>query len=242
MSGALTGRTALVTGASSGIGLATALALHDLGATVHAAARRRAAIAEAAGEREGLHAHALDVTDPAAAQALADGPLAEAGLDVLVLAAGTNVPERRLGELTPESWDAIVATNLSGVFHLVRACLPALRAARGLVVVVASVSASWPDASGPAYQAAKAGALAFTRAARLEERERGVRFSAVLPGLVDTPFMAHRTHPPDRETLARALRASDVADACAFLATLPARAYVPELTLLPTELQALGAS
>lgn len=94
-------------------------------------------------------------------------------LDVLVAAAGTNVAERRLDQLTPAAWETLLATNLSGVFHLVSAALLALRATRGLVIVVGSVSAAWPDRSGPGYQAAKAGVLAFTRGAALEEHERG---------------------------------------------------------------------
>jgi NADP-dependent 3-hydroxy acid dehydrogenase YdfG len=240
--GALAGRTAVVSGASSGIGLAVSRRLHDLGASVTALARRADAMEAGLGsERLGsgrLDVRSLDVTDAHAAAAVLDS----AELDVLVAAAGTNVAERRLDQLTPAAWETLLATNLSGVFHLVAAALPALRAARGLVVVVGSVSGAWPDRSGPGYQAAKAGVLAFTRAAALEEHGRGsgVRFSVVVPGMVDTPLLDRRPEPPPPEQRARMLRPEDVAEACAFLAALPPGVLVPEITLLPVELQALG--
>jgi NAD(P)-dependent dehydrogenase (short-subunit alcohol dehydrogenase family) len=225
--GALDGRVALVAGASSGIGLACAHALADAGATVHAAARR---------DVPDLVSHRLDVTDRTAVTALA-AELPE--LDILVVAAGTNIPDRAIDRLTPEGWDELVAVNLTGAFNLLHAFRGALRAARGHVVVVGSVSGSWPDVSGAAYQAAKAGVLALTRAAAFEERE-GVRYTSILPGVVDTPILERRPQPPDAETRAQMLLPEDVAAACLFAVSLPPRAYVAELTILPTALQAIG--
>jgi NADP-dependent 3-hydroxy acid dehydrogenase YdfG len=230
--GALAGRVVAVTGASSGIGEATAERLRDLGADVTALARRRARL-------DGVPAVALDVTDAAAARAAFAG---FARLDVLVAAAGTNIPARRLDELDADGWDTVVRTNLDGVFNVVAAALPALRAADGLVIVIGSVSGAWPDRSGPAYQAAKAGALAFARAAGLEEHERGsgVRFSVVAPGMVATPLLERRPAPPPPDERAAMLRPADVAEACAFLAALPETVHVPDLTILPHRLQAIG--
>jgi NAD(P)-dependent dehydrogenase (short-subunit alcohol dehydrogenase family) len=105
-------------------------------------------------------------------------------------------------------------------------------------VFVSSVSALWPDASGPAYQASKAGLTALARAAALEEHRNEVRVSVISPGLVDTPLLDRRPQPPDPAQRAAALH-PDVARVCIFLLPLPAHAYIPELTILPA-IQALG--
>ena len=237
--GTLSGTSAVVIGASSGIGLATANLFADSGGTVHAAARRRGAIEEGAGGRA-VTAYELDISDEAAVRRTIEGIGESDGIDVLVVAAGMNFPERRLEQLTGESWDAMISVNLSGAFYAVRAALPYLRASQGLAVLVSSVSGSWPDASGPAYQASKAGMTELAHAAGFEEHQNGVRFTAILPGIVDTPILDNRPEPPPREVREASLQAGDVAQACLFLATLPPRAYVPELTMVPTMIQALG--
>ena len=237
--GTLSGTSAVVIGASSGIGLATANLFADAGATVHAAARRKGAIEEGAGGRN-ITAHELDISDEAAVRRALEGIGESDGVDVLVVAAGMNFPERRLEQLTGQSWDAMISVNLSGAFYAVRAALPYLRASQGLAVLVSSVSGSWPDASGPAYQASKAGMTELAHAAGFEEHQNGVRFTAILPGIVDTPILDNRPEPPPREVREASLQAEDVAQACLFLATLPHRAYVPELTMVPTMIQALG--
>ena len=236
---ALAGKTALVIGASSGIGLSVANLFAEAGARVHAAARRREAIEEGAGGR-GVVAHALDISDKDAVWRTVEEVGEADGIDVLVVAAGMNFAERRLEQLTAESWDAMVSVNLSGAFYATRAALPFLRASGGLVILISSVSGSWPDMSGPAYQASKAGMTEFAHAAGFEEHQNGVRFCAVLPGIVDTPILDNRPEPPPREVRDLSLKPEDVAQACLFLATLSPRSYVPELTILPTAIQALG--
>jgi NADP-dependent 3-hydroxy acid dehydrogenase YdfG len=235
---ALDGRTALVTGASSGIGLATALALADAGAHVHAAARRPELIEEAAAGRD-VVAHHLDVTDRAEVADLAARLGAEGPLHVLVAAAGTNLKARRLEQLTPAAFDDLIALNLTGAFNVVDAFLEPLRAARGDVVLIGSVSGSWPDRSGATYQASKAALHAFARGAAFDEQD-GVRFTSIMPGLVDTAILDNRPEPPSAEMRAQMLHPDDVAAACLFAVSLPPRAHVPELTILPTALQALG--
>ena len=235
----LSGKTAVVIGASSGIGLSTATLFADAGAKVHAAARRREAIEEGAEGRE-ISAQALDISDSGAVWKLVEEIGESDEIDILVIPAGMNFPERRFEQLTAEKWDRMISVNLSGAFYVVRAALPYLRASRGLVIVIASVSGKWPDASGPAYQASKAGMIELAHAVGFEEHTNGVRCSAILPGIVDTPILDHRPEPPPKEVRDASLKPGDVARACLFLATLPPHVYVPELTMVPTAIQALG--
>ncbi|MBV8987039.1 MAG: SDR family NAD(P)-dependent oxidoreductase [Solirubrobacterales bacterium] len=232
--GSLSGRVAIVVGASTGIGAATARAFADAGAEVHAAARRRPELGA------GVIGHELDVADRAAVDALAAQLAANGPVHAVVVAAGTNIPERTLERLAPENWDLMLAVNLTGAYNVVHAFLDAVRETRGDVVLIGSVSGSWPDPSGAAYQATKAGLLAFARAAGFEEHRGGVRFTTVLPGIVDTPIMDRRPEPPPPEVRAHMLQPDDVAAACLFAVTLPPRAHVPELTIIPTALQAVG--
>ena len=237
--GSLSGKMAVVIGASSGIGLSTATLFAHAGAKVHAAARRREVIEEGAEGRE-IVAHTLDISDSDAVWKLVEKIGESDGIDILAIPAGMNFPERRFEQLTAEKWDQMISVNLSGAFYAVRAALPYLRSSQGLVILIASVSGRWPDASGPAYQASKAGMIELAHAVGFEEHTNGVRCSAVLPGIVDTPILDHRPEPPPKEVRDASLKPEDVARACLFLATLPPHAYVPELTMIPTKIQALG--
>jgi len=230
----LEGKVALVAGASSGIGLETARLLAEAGAEVHAAARRPELIEQELGDR--VTAHALDVTDRDAIAALADELPT---LNALIVAAGTNIKKRRLDELTHESWDQLIGTNLTGSFNLVHAFLPTLRETHGDVVLIGSISGVWTDKSGPAYQASKSGLHALARGGAFEETD-GVRFTTVAPGVVDTPILENRPQVPDADMRAKMLQPEDVAAACLFAIALPPRAHVPELQILPTALQAPG--
>lgn len=240
----LAGKTAIVTGASSGVGLETAKMFLDDGATVHAIARREDAMREGVGEGRAssgrFTAHGLDVSDQSAVERLVREVGESGGIDILILAAGMNVPDRKLDRLTPETWDRMLAVNLSGAYYSVNAALPYLRESRGDVVFVASVSGTWPDVSGAAYQASKLGMIGLARAAGVEEHQNGIRFSTILPGIIDTPILDNRPEPPPKEVRAAALKPEDVAEACRFLVTLPPHVHVPELTMVPTRLQALG--
>ncbi|MGH9105109.1 MAG: SDR family oxidoreductase [Acidimicrobiales bacterium] len=228
----LAGRTVVVSGTSSGIGLATAVALSEAGASVHGLSRR------AAGGP--FLTHRCDVNRYEEVAGAIEGIASGSGIDAVVVAAGTNIPDRYLDRLSVDGWHELVGTNLSGAFHVFHAALTHLRRSRGIAVFISSVSALWPDASGPAYQASKAGLIGLARAAALEEHANGVRVCSVLPGLVDTPLLDRRPVPPSSEQRAAALRPDDVARVCAFLLSLPPHVYIPEMTVLPTELQALG--
>jgi NADP-dependent 3-hydroxy acid dehydrogenase YdfG len=241
--GPLHGRTAVVTGGGSGIGLATVRRLVAAGARVHAVARRVETMRdrlEAEFAAGAVAVHGVDVTDAQAVECLIAQIGAESPIGILVCAAGTNIPDRRLEELTEAGWREVVETNLNGVFSCLRAAMPQLRETRGHVVVLASVSSVWPDVSGVAYQAAKAGVLALVRAASFEEHGNGVRFTAVLPGLTETELIDKRPVPPAAEVRALMLQPDDVAATILCALSLPPRACLGELTIVPTALQAVG--
>src|SRR2546430_1171908 len=114
------------------------------------------------------------------------------------------------------------------------------RGRRGQAVLIASVSGRWPDASGPGYQATKAGVRALAHGLAFEEHTNGVRVCAILPGAINTAFIDKRPVAPTPEVRAKMLHPEDIAAACLFVVTLRPGAYVPELVILPTDVQAIG--
>ncbi len=244
--GRMDGRVALVTGASSGIGAAIARAFLDAGARVHVAARRGdamiAEIGQAAIDDGRCIVHPIDVSDSAAMLELGATLAATDPVDTLVCAAGFNVPKRRVAELTVETWDQLVAVNLSGVFYALHATLDQLRERNGDFVVISSVTASWPDHAGAAYGATKSGLLGFARGTGIDEHGNGVRVTTVLPGIVNTPILDKRPIPPVPELREWMVQPEDIATACITAVTLPARTNIAEMTIVATRLQALGAT
>jgi len=243
--GSLQDRVVLVTGAGSGVGRASALALAAEGAWVVLSGRRRAALevtAEAMASVSPSPATApliipCDITDPEGVRALVAATLAEWGrIDILVNNAGVNVPRRALEALSWEDWQAIVTTNLNGPFLCTHAALPAMRAqGGGTLIHIGSVAARHVSpVSGAAYTAAKAGLAGFSAAVNAEERSRGIRSSVITLGMTDTPLMEQRPTVPSAEERARSLRPEDVASAVLFIASLPAHALIEELVLVPT--------
>jgi NAD(P)-dependent dehydrogenase (short-subunit alcohol dehydrogenase family) len=244
--GALDGQVALIFGASSGIGRAAAFAFAEVGATVALAARRGSMLAELAAQigTQGHTALALptDVSHrDQVDRAVATTVRRFGRIDVVLNAAGLNTQQRRLSDLSQGDWDRVLSTNLTGAFNTTQAVVPQLRAqGGGLIIQFSSVSGRWGDLSGAAYQASKHGIVGLCQATMVEERLNGIRVSAILPGLVDTPMPMNRLTPPSRETLDKALQPEDVALACVFLASLPARTYIPELIMMPPQLQVVG--
>ena len=235
----LTGKVAIVVGASSGMGEATAKTYVEAGAKVVLAARRGdklEALAEELGEN--ALACATDARDKAAAVALVQRAVAAYGrVDILAYVTGTNIPDRALKVLTEETWEMMLGTNLTGAFHCTKAALPVMREqGTGLIIYVSSGCVQKPDASGVSYQASKHGMVGLAHGTFQEEKENGVRTCVIFPGLTDTPLVLKRPVPTPPEVMAEALMPQDVADACLFVAALPARAYVPELVLLPAGL------
>ena len=206
MSEALEDQVAVVVGASSGMGKQTALSLAGAGASVVLAARSRDPLRELAAEiGAGALAFPADAEDPASLERLAAASVERFGrIDLLVYATGTNIPGRSLEVLTPETWDMMVATNLSGAFHCTRAALPVMRSqGAGLIIYVGSACVQIPDLSGVSYQAAKHGLVGLAHGTFQEERENGIRTTVIFPGLTDTPLVDKRPAPTPPEVLAR---------------------------------------
>ena len=235
-------RVAIIAGASSGMGAATARLFAAQGARVALGARSADALASLVDEIEaaGGTARAIptDATDGAAAQALVDAAVEEFGkVDVLVNSVGTNLKQRALTVLDPVDWDMMLATNLSAAFNLTRAVLPQLRAqGEGLIVHYSSGAVQRPDVSGVAYQASKHGVAGLAYGTMEEEKENGIRVTVIFPGLCNTPLVEKRPTPTPPEVLAKALEPEDVAKAALMVAALPSRAYVPDMRLLPSQL------
>lgn len=230
----------MVTGAGSGIGQAVAVVLAGIGFRVVVVGRDAGKLAATRSliGRDDTIVEAVDVADAPAVEALGGRVLAATGgrVDVLVCNAGTNVRDRSLSKLSVEDWNRLIATNLTGAFHLVHAFLPAMRARHdGLIVQVCSIAGLRASVlGGVGYSASKFGQAALGIGIGLEEGQNGVRSSVIYPGEVNTPILANRPVAVPQERKVAILQPEDVAAAVRFLVELAPRAHVPELVIKPT--------
>jgi NADP-dependent 3-hydroxy acid dehydrogenase YdfG len=238
---ATTAKTALITGAGSGIGRAIAEALDAIGLRVALLGRDPARLEQTRAGLTGKGGTPLvvscDVADRARVKAVVETVLAEFGaIDVLVCNAGTNVRNRSLETLDPADWDRMIATNLTGAFNLVHHVLPSMRARQsGLIVQIDSLSGKRSSVLGGAgYSASKFGQAALGIGIGREEGTRGIRSTVIYPGEVNTPILEARLVPVGPERRAVILQPADVAAAVRFLVELHPRASVPELVIKPT--------
>jgi len=182
-------KSALVTGGSSGIGLAIARALHGEGYNLTLAARKIERL-EAAGAELDAATMPVDVRDEDACRALVEAHVGRfGGLDVLVNSAGVGIAGT-IGDLTTKAWDLQQDVNLRGTFLMTREALPHLRASRGYVLNLASIAGTIATPGLAGYGASKAAVISFTRSLIREEADNGVRATALCPGFVDTPMAA----------------------------------------------------
>ena len=232
-------QVAVVVGSSSGMGRSTARAFAAAGARLVLAARSVDKLSALEAEiGENALSCPTDVCDLASVEGLIATALEAFGrIDILVYATGTNIPERSLEVLSNNTWDMMMGTNLTGAFYCTQAVLPVMRQqAGGLIIYLSSGCVQRPDVSGVSYQATKHGMSGLAHGTFEEERENGIRTTVIFPGLTDTPLVLQRPTPTPPEVMAKALQPEDVARACLFVASQPARARVPELVLLPSGL------
>jgi len=236
----LEGKNILVIGGGSGMGAASALLLSEHGARVAIAGRTIESLhktKELNRHGESLSCKTADVSNRKSLGELFAWFDAELGqMDVLVNAAGINIPQRAVSDLSGKDWDDVIKTNLTGAFDSLQLALERMRPRQdGLIVMVNSISGKRSNPlGGVAYNASKFGMTALGACVSEEERENGIRITNLFPGEVNTPILDKRPTPPPAEHRERILQPEDIAQAVLMLTQLPPRAHVPELIIKPT--------
>ncbi len=235
------GLRVLVTGATSGIGLACARELKRRGCRLALVGRRKDRLEAVARELGGL-AIPLDVRDRKAVEAAARRhPEAFSGTGILVNAAGLARGFSSLQEGDPDDWDEILDTNVKGLLYVTRQVLPGMvRRKQGHVVHIGSVAGRWAYPKGAAYCASKAAVRMIAEGMRMDLLGSGVRVSTVDPGLVETEFSLVRFRGDKARAKSvyagmRPLTPDDVAEAVLWCLQRPARVNVQEIVLYPTD-------
>ena len=246
MAGSLEGRVAVITGASSGIGEATALALAREGAAVALGARRRERLDDLAGriEADGGRALALevDVSDEGQARSFVETAHDQlGGLSILMNNAGLMLLGPLEGADTSD-WQRMVDVNLLGVLWCTHAALPLMReAGGGDIVNVSSVAGRRSDAGAAVYNMTKWGVTGFSEALRQEALHSGVRVTCLEPGFVATELQGHNPDPvvqrgteKMREQIGEVLEPEDIADLILYAVSRPPRVDLNEVLVRPT--------
>ena len=235
----LVGKSVLVTGGGSGIGAAIALAFAKDGAQVMIAGRNIDKLKRVASqaEAERVVPVACDVADRSAATKLVDEAIRRFGqVDILVNAAGVNIPNRMMDGISADDWDRMLAINTTGTFNLIHALLPSMRQRKdGVIININSTSGLRAGMlGGVAYNASKFAVTALTHSVAQEVKDEGVRLTNLCPGEVETPILEQRPTPVTDEHRGRILQPEDIAAVALMIANLPPRANVPEVIVKPT--------
>lgn len=233
-------KVVLITGGGSGVGEAAVAAFAAEGAQVIITGRRAKKleqVCQSIVSTKPVRYYISDMADRTQVSALVEWINQEFGtVDILVSNAGVNVRERTLAELSLENWDYLMDVNATGAFNIVHALLPQMRARKdGVIISVSSIAGIRPSVlAGAAYSASKHAMTALTKVISLEEKENGIRATAIHPGEINTPILDDRPVQLSAEHKANILQPEDVAAAILFVASLPPRANIPELTIKPT--------
>jgi len=242
----LSGRVAAITGASSGIGEATAITLARAGAAVSLAARRSDRCETLAARINGDGGRAIaietDVTDEAQANEFVTRTKEELGrLDILVNNAGVMLLGPVIGADT-EEWRRMIDVNLLGLLYCTHAALPIMgEQGSGHIVNISSVAGRFANFGSAVYNLTKFGVTGFSEALRQELAPANVRVTVVEPGYVETELQGHNTHPMVVDAIAKAmeeigdvLQAGDIADAILYAVGVPQHVSVNEVLIRPT--------
>mgnify|MGYP000856848523 FL=1 len=234
----LEGQVAWITGAGTGIGESAAIKMAASGCKVVLSGRRKDVLENVA-EQIGsdVTIKPLDVSDKEAVRATAKMIIAEHGrIDIGVFSAGMNVRERNWNNVTMEDWDKVINIDLNGAFYCCQAVLPPMREqGGGLVINISSMAAKGiGKLTGPAYHSAKHAMNAMTASLLLEERNNGIRATAVCPGEVDTPILDLRPVPLSDEDRARILQSEDLGNLILYIAQQPPHVTINEVLITPT--------
>jgi NAD(P)-dependent dehydrogenase (short-subunit alcohol dehydrogenase family) len=237
----LTGQVAWVTGAGTGIGEAGAIKLAEAGCKVVLSGRRAAPLEQVAGQIEAAGGEVviepLDVSSQADVAAVVLRTVERFGrIDIGVFSAGINVKDRNWPVVSPQSWDQVIGIDLDGAFYCCHAVLPVMREqGGGLVINISSMAAKGVSPlTGPAYTAAKHAMNAMTASLLVEERNNGIRATAICPGEVATPILDQRPVPVSAEDQARILQSEELGDLILFVAQQPPSVTLNEVLITPT--------
>ena len=233
-------RTAVITGAGSGVGRATAVALAKQNWRVALLGRTQSALDETAkltGLSPGdLFVYVCDIGRVEQVQAMAREVFKKfTTVDLLVNAAGTNVPKRSLAVLSLEDYHAMIDTNLHGSYYCVQAFLPQMREHKSgtIVNIVSEAGLRASPKSGPAYSMSKFGQAGLTQSINAEERGNGIRACSIFPGDIDTPLLNKRPAPPDAAARAKMMQPEDIAECVLLAVNIPPRTIVEEILVRP---------
>ena len=218
-------KAALVTGGSSGIGLALARMLRDEGYALTLVSRTAAKVEAAAAELDAVAVAADVSSEEDCERALAAHTESHGRLDVLVNSAGLGIGGR-IEDMTAKQWDLQFGVNLRGLFLLTRGAIPLLRETRGHIVNLASIAGTLPTPALAAYGATKAAVISFTRSLNAELDGDGVRALALCPAFVDTPMAAWAPIPGEQM-----IRPEDCAELVRAVLRLSPYARVPQIVI-----------
>ena len=237
----LTGQVAWVTGAGTGIGEASAVKLAEAGCKVVLSGRRAEPLERVAGAIEAAGGEVvvepLDVSAQQDVGTVVDRTVERFGrIDIGVFSAGINVKDRNWPVVSTEGWDQVIGIDLNGAFYCCRAVLPVMRGqGGGLIINISSMAAKGVSPlTGPTYIAAKHAMNAMTASLLVEERNNGIRATAICPGEVATPILDQRPVPVSDEDKARILQSEDLGQLVLFVAQQPPSVTLNEVLITPT--------